>query len=173
MVTVAKIRKVLSDVEYEVYIPAYGKIEEDEGQDDVDSVQTARITSVAGCWPKLNPNDTVYVCIEDNKLEQPIIIGSLVNGEKPDINKDRKNYSNGVLFARSTSDASFDSLKVDSHVVLTGNTYIGTVQPRQIARLGDVTDNIQAQFNRNLTQKEELLKYMTDVIDLYFPEETK
>ena len=155
MVTKALVHRIISDTEVVVKVPAFDLIEEDEGEEDVSSLPVARITATAGCRPKLKINDIVYVCIEDNDLSKPIIMGTLITSQ-PEA-------------TRSTSDATFDSLKVNVNTVLPEDTKIGNVTKEDIKRLSGVKENIQKQFNDNMSQKVSLLTFMTDTINKYFP----
>lgn len=155
MVTKAIIHRIVSDTEVIVKVPAFDLVEEEEGEEDVNSLPRARITATPGCRPKFKVNDTVYVCIEDNDLSKPIIMGTLITGQ-PEA-------------TRSTSDATFESLKVNVNTALPEDTSIGIVTKDDIRRLYGVRENVQKQFNDNMAQKKDMLKFMTDTINTYFP----
>lgn len=155
MVTKAIVHRIISDTEVVVKVPAFDLIEEEDGEEDVSSLPRARITATAGCRPKLRVNDIVYVCIEDNDLSKPIIMGTLIT-DAPEA-------------TRSTSDAVFDSLKVNVNTNLAEDTTIGKVKKDEIKRLSGVKENIQKQFDDNMNQKIALLDFMTLVINSYFP----
>ena len=155
MVTKAIVHRIVSDTEVIVKVPAFDLVEEEAGEDDVNSLPRARIATTPGCIPKFKVNDTVYVCIEDNDLSKPIIMGVLVTSQPEP--------------TRSTSDATFESLKVNVNAILPEDTSIGDVGKENIQMLCGVNSNIQKQFDDNMVQKKDMIKFMTDTINTYFP----
>lgn len=146
MVTRAKILEIISDEEVKIEVPAFGLIEEMEGEDDVNSMPHARICTVPGCYPNFKSGDVVLICIEDNDLSTPMIMGRLI----PD---------DGSL---GTSNATLQNLTVEKDSVLAKNTTIGDVTAENIEQLIGANYNIQGQLDTNMSQKTDFLKFLTD-----------
>lgn len=146
MVTQAIIREVSSETEVKIEVPMFGLIEEGEGEEQVNEFPIARISTTPGCSPNYKIGDTVLICIKDNDLNSPIIMGRFIPDDK----------------TIGTSNAEFDTLKVNKDTTLSKNTTIGEVKPEHIEQLVGVTHNIQLQFDTNTNQKIEAMNWMTE-----------
>ena len=109
----------------------------------------ARICTVPGCSPNFAVGDTVLICIEDNNLSTTMIMGRLIPDDE----------------SLGTSNATFQNLTVEKDTVLAKNTTIGEVTAENIEQLIGANYNIQAQFDTNLSQRIELLEFITDTLD--------
>lgn len=148
MVTKAIVKKKLSDEEVRVYIPMYNGVEEEDGEKDLSNTQTARIISVSGIIPDLRAGDTVYVCIEDNNLGDPIVMGKLLLDGCND---------NTVGTARAT----LSKLVVTSTTKLSEDTSIGNVSNDNIRTLEGARSKLQGQLDSQLNQRINLLDTLT------------
>ena len=148
MVTKATVKKKLSDEEVRVYIPMYEGVEEEDGEKDLSNTQTARIISVSGIIPDLYEGDTVYVCIEDNNLGDPIVMGKLL-------------LDGCTEKTVGTSRATFSKLVVKNEATLCSNTSIGDVTSKNISYLKGVRSNIQNQFDTIVSQRDKLFETLS------------
>lgn len=146
MVTRARIIKVISEKEVQIEVPMFGLIEEGEGEEQVNELPNARICTTPGCSPNYKKDDIVLICIEDNDLSNPMIMGRLIPDDK----------------TIGTSNAEFDTLEVNKDTTLSKNTTIGEVKPEHIEQLVGVTHNIQLQFDTNTNQKIEAMNWMAE-----------
>ena len=137
MVTKGKILEIISDKEVKIEVPAFGLIEEMEGESEVNEMPVARICTVPGCLPNFAVGDVILICIEDNDLSAPMIMGRLIPDDE----------------SLGTSNATFQTLAVEKDTTLSKDTTIGDVTPENISYLEGVTSHIQAQFDTNTTQK--------------------
>jgi hypothetical protein len=167
MVTRGKVVSV-SDETVKVYIPKFGLIEEGEGEPQVEEYLDARIATVPGCKPHYEVNDIVFICIEDNDLGSPVVMGLFI----PDNAKDD---------SFRTSDAILKSLQVvgnkeksaqknSGYARLPYDTTIGDVTKDNIKCLEKVHTNIQDQFDENMAQKILMLEYLCVALDKYSKE---
>ena len=152
MVTAAKIvgRKPNTN-KYNVEIFAYGKYEEAENEEDLSATQEAIVAVCPGLSPAYKAGDIVYVCIEDNKLDTPVIMGALHT----------KNL-------KSLSDAKFSSLIVSGNTKLGEDTTIGSVTKDNIKSLIGVRGNIQNQIDANISTQISLLDDISSMLDNTF-----
>lgn len=149
MVTRAKILNVISDNEVKIEVPMFGLIQELEGEGQINELPIARISTVPGCAPNFKPGDIVLICVEDNDLSNPVIIGRLITD----------NNSLG------TSNGSFQSLRVEKDTDLGKNTKIGNVTATNIEQLIGANYNIQGQLDTNISQRIELLDFITTTLN--------
>ena len=149
MVTKALVKAVRSNRnEIDLYIPVYDSYEEDPNEKELSSRYHATICTPPGICPNYQVGDTVFICIEDANLSEPVIMGLLY----PATNK------------KTSSDASFSSLIVSVNTKLSSDTSIGNVSKDNIKCLEKVNKNIQEQFDTNTKQKIELLDYISNQI---------
>mgnify|MGYP003295047062 CR=1 FL=1 len=149
MVTRAKILEIISDMEIKIEVPAFGLIEELEGEEEVNEMPTARICTVPGCYPNFEEGDIILICIEDNDLSNPMIMGRLI----PD---------DGSL---GTSNGTFQNLTVEKDTVLAKETTIGEVTSGNIEQLYGANYNLQGQLDTNIAQRTELLDFISETLD--------
>lgn len=150
MVTTAKVLSVISNEEVKVQIDAYDEYEDDPNtsEDDLSNTHTARVSSVPGFIPDFKVGDIVFVCIKDNRLDEPIVMGKHLLDECKE---------NTV----GTSRATLSKLVVNDAVRLCEDTEIGDVKKEQISYLKGAKSNIQAQLDTQLNQRETLLSKLT------------
>ena len=134
MVTRAIIKKIISEKEVQVEVPMFGLIEEGHGEEQVNELPIARISTTPGCSPNFKENDVVLICIEDNDLNNPMIMGRLI----PD------NKSIG------TSNAVFDTFKVNKDTTLSRNTTIGKVSADSLSCVEGISRQILQQLALNI-----------------------
>lgn len=151
MVTKAQIEKIISENEVQIKVPMFGMIEEEADEEEVNDLPNARICTTPGCSPNYKKGDVVLICIEDNDLTNPIIMGKFI----PDNN------------TVGTSDANFDILKVLEETTLSKKTTIGKVLPENIEHLEKSKWNLQLQFDTNTNQKIEVLNFLTDSLNQF------
>ena len=149
MVTRAIIKRVISEKEVQVEVPMFGLIEEGEGEEQVNELPVARISTTPGCCPNFKQNDVVLICIEDNDLNNPMVMGRLIPEDK----------------SIGTSNGVFETFKVNKDATLSRNTTIGKVSADSLSCMEGVTSNVQTQFNTNLSQKVELLDWLTELLN--------
>lgn len=149
MVTRAKIVKVISDKEVQVEVPMFGLIQEGEGEDQINELPRARISTTPGCSPNFKKNDVVLICIEDNDLNNPMVMGRLIADDS----------------SVGTSNVEFDTAKINKDITLPKNTKIGKVTADNISYLAGVTSSIQTQFDTNINQKITLMNWVTQLLN--------
>ena len=154
MVTKATVEKIISNEELGVRIHAYDIVEEGPDDEELSSTQVARISSVAGFIPDFAVGDTVYICIEDNDLGEPVVMGKLL--------LDRCSES-----TVGTSRATLSKLTVKESVKLCRNTSIGNVTADNISYLKGASSNIQSQLNTQLSQRISLLNELTSKLNIF------
>jgi hypothetical protein len=148
MVTRAIVDEVISNEELRVSIAAYGEVIEEDGEPDLSTSQIARINSVPGFVPNFKKGDSVFVCIEDNDLGKPIVMGKLLTNNC-DIN------SVGI------SNAKLSSLIVVGSTTLGSDTHIGEVSSEHIKCLSGATSNIQKNLDSIWGDRDRILKTVT------------
>lgn len=155
MVTAAKVISKLSDGhKYKISVLQYDNYEEAEGESILSAYQEATVAVCPGLTPIYEAGDMVFVCIEDNRLDSPVIMGAL---------------STSTL--KSLSDARFNSLEVTGDTVLSKDTTIGEVEPKNIEHLKGTRDFIQKQFDDIMSVQMELQKSMTEIMGPVFKKE--
>ena len=136
---------------YKVQVIAYYDYIQNGGKEALNHTIDARVAMSSGITPAYKKGDKVYVCIEDNRLDVPVIMGAL----KCDALK-------------SVSDASLSSLTVSGNTKLSADTSIGKVTKEHIACLENVKSNIQEQFDTNIKTQIALLENMKSMLDELF-----
>lgn len=152
MVTKARIVGKTNDNKLSVFIPTIDDYNSSNNPNEEDYITnaTASISVVPGCDPHYNDGDTVLVCIEDNDLSKVIIMGRLITAEDKG----------------SVTDFTLSDLTVNDTAKLPEDTSIGPeVTKENIKCLAKVKSNIQGQFDLNLAQKIDVLKFLTDALD--------
>jgi hypothetical protein len=140
MVTKATVEKIISNEEISVNIPAYDIVEEGTDEEELSSSQVARISCPPGFIPDFTVGDTVFVCIEDNDLGEPVVMGKLLlDGCSED--------------SVGSSRATLSKLKVTGATKLSKDTNIGEVTDKHILCLKDARSNIQEQLDTQLSYK--------------------
>lgn len=152
MITRARVHKVVSDTEVVLEIPLYELIYRDGYESMPNELPIAKIASPPGCSPKYKVGDVVFVCIENDSLSNPVVVGSLVG--------DRR--------SSSTSDMALDSLAVKVNTNLSEDTSIGEVTKDNIKCLLGLGENVQKKFDDNSAQELQLLDFMTKTMNKYF-----
>jgi hypothetical protein len=141
MVTRATVDKIISKEELSVIIHAYDIVEEGPDDSELSSTQTARISCPPGLIPEFKVGDIVFVCIEDNDLGVPVVMGKLI---LDDCSEENIGKSNAYL----------NTLNVSGSAKLSSSTSIGEVTQENIKCLKGVNKNIQDQldfiFNDNI-----------------------
>ena len=156
MVTKAIVKAVRNNKnEIDLYIPVYDDYEESPGEKELSPRYHATICTPPGICPNYQVNDTVFICIEDVNLSEPVIMGLLY----PANNKD------------TLSDATFSSLVVNVNTTLSSDTSIGKVTKDNIKCLEKARTNIQDQLDTNTNQKIALLDYMSNQLSTCLLEE--
>ena len=152
MVTPAKIvGKGSSNNTYKVQVIAYYNYLMEGGDENIDHTIDARVSISPGVVPAYKIGDMVYVCIEDNKLDVPVIMGAL----KCDALK-------------SACDASFNSLKVTGTTKLSKDTSIGDITSENLECLSNLKGNIQSQIDTSMQKQITLLEKMAQVLNQQF-----
>ena len=156
MVTRAEIVEMADSkgAEWSVNIRAYDGIEDVPNVEEPSPYQSARVCTIPGFVPEFNSDIPVFVCIEDNNLSQPIIMGNLILN-----NYDNENVGVG------TAKAYLSKLTVTGATTLSSETSIGDVTSNQLGCLVGVNSNIQNQFNTNIAQKIALLGALKDKLN--------
>ena len=148
MVTKATVEKILSNEELSVKIHAYDIVEEGPDDDELSSTQVARISCPSGFIPDFKVGDTVFVCIEDNDLGEPVVMGKLL------LDKCKEDTV-------GTSRATLSKLKVIGSTELSATTKIGEVTDKQIQYLKGAKSNLQDQLDAQLANEVSLLNSLT------------
>ncbi len=154
MVTKAKVEKIISNEELSVKIHAYDIVEEGSDEADLPSSQVARISCPSGFIPDFKVGDTVFVCLEDNDLGEPVVIGKLL--------LDRCKEDNV-----GTSRATLSKLKVTGSTELCATTKIGDVTPENIECLKGARTNLQNQIDSQLSYEVSLLNSLTNKFNIF------
>lgn len=154
MVTKAKVEKIISNEELSVKIHAYDIVEEGPNEDDLSSSQVARISCPSGFIPDFKVGDTVFVCIEDNDLGEPVVIGKLLLDNCKEDNV-------------GTSRAALSKLKVTGSTELGATTNIGDVTSKNIECLKGARTNIQDQIDSQLSYEVSLLNNLTNKFNIF------
>jgi hypothetical protein len=149
MVTKGIVKRIISKKEIEINIPMFALIEEEEDEEQVNENPKARICTVPGCYPNYKTDDIVMVSIENNDLNNVMIMGRFIPDDE----------------SIGTSSAEFENITVKKDSRLSKNTTIGEVSAESISYLKGVNSNIQNQFDTNMTQKIELLKWLTSTFN--------
>lgn len=136
---------------YKVRVLAYYDYLQNGGDEDISHTIDARVAMSPGVKPAYKNGDMVYVCIEDNRLDIPVIMGAFQCDK-----------------LKSVSDASFSSLSVSGNTKLSADTAIGEVTKENIACLQNVKSNIQSQFDTNIQTQITLLENMKKMLDEQF-----
>jgi hypothetical protein len=136
---------------YKVQVIAYYEYLNNGGKEDFSHTIDARVAMSPGVTPAYKNGDMVYVCIEDNRLDVPVIMGALECDA-----------------LKSVSDASLSSLTVSGNTKLSSDTSIGVVTKENIACLENVKSNIQSQFDTNIQTQITLLENMKKMLDEQF-----
>lgn len=137
MVTSGIIKSKVDNHKYKVLLPRYEDIEEGPGESDVSSYQMAVVCSHPGCEVDYVVGEAVFVCILDNDLSTPVIMGRLEGASTP----------SGV------SGHTLSDLVVGSSATLPATTSIGDfgddqyVSPEALANVAGLSYNAQLQFN--------------------------
>lgn len=152
MVTKAYVKGVTSKGEVKVLIPAITGYEELEGEKELEDMQTGWVCTTPGCVPKYKANDVVYICIEDNNLSNPVIMGTLDTGKTPTIQ----------------TDAFFSSLTVETNAKLPKDTSIGKdVTSSNLQNLKGLSFNVQNEFVALNSVVQEALNYTTTKLNAF------
>lgn len=147
MVTKAIVKAIRSsDNEVDLYIPIYDGYKPTPNSSTLTTNYNANICTLPGVTPNYQVGDVVYICIEDNNLQEPVIMGLLYPTKN----------------VKTVSDGKFSSLCVTVNTKLSADTTIGEVTAENIKCLSNVNKNIQTQFDQNLSEKVSLLEYLTD-----------
>lgn len=112
-----------------VRIPSVDRVLTSPMHTSTDNLTTAVLATVPGCEVNLQPGDVVIVSIESD--DDVVILGYLYREESI-----KKHCSQRL-----------DSLTVDYSTVLSADTTIGSVQPKNIQSLQGVSENIQKQLD--------------------------
>ena len=148
MVTKATVQKVLSNEALRVKIHAYDMVEEGPDEDNLASTQVARINCPPGFIPDFKVGDTVYICIGDNDLNDPIVMGKLL------LDKCKESTV-------GTSRATLSKLFVTGSAELGANTKIGDVTAKNIECIKGARSNLQDQLDTQLSKEVSLLNTLT------------
>lgn len=130
MITRGIIEKSIDQYHVKVRIPSIDRMSTSSVHTSTDNLSTAVFATLPGCEVHLQPGDVVIVSVEDVD-DSVTILGYLYRDASV-----KKHCSHKM-----------DSLRVDYSTVLSNDTTIGIVTPREIEYLAGVKENIQKQFD--------------------------
>ncbi|MBR3598849.1 MAG: hypothetical protein IKL53_03125 [Lachnospiraceae bacterium] len=133
-----------------VNIIKYGQLEGSPGAEDPNLYPTGAICSLPGISPCYRDGDIVYVCIEDNNLHEPVIMG-LVGGIRPD----REINSNSKV----------RSIEVTVNAKLPADTTIGNISMKNLSNLAGLANNAQEQLNTINSNQINILEELTNIFN--------
>lgn len=141
MITKAVVEEILTPYQVRVRIPILDRVSSSELSTPTEELNIATICSLPNCYINVQKGDIVFVGFEDNTYRKAVILGHLSREA-----------------CTTYSDINLNSLVVNSEVRLPLTTYIGEVQPDQLAMLKGLTDNIQKQLDSLKEQQDRLLQ---------------
>lgn len=165
MVTKGTVQGRVESNKYSVILEKYGDISalikewENAGKTDfglLNQTNVAVVATAPGLEWVLPNNTVVYVCIHDNNLEAPVIVGIA--------SMPSNNSACGV-------NASLLSLVVSGATSLGKETSIGDVKKEELGRISGLSENAQVQFNTIRDNLTEMFSSVIDDIRTYLPED--
>lgn len=150
MVTKAIIENVQSNLAT-VRIPTLNKSYNAIGASNTSDLDTAPICSLPGISPRYQVGDIVFITFEDDNLGNPIIIGKLLSS-----NSD------------SVSDITTQSLEVSVDAILPKSTQIDEIKPEEIAKLKNISSNIEREISHlkaKIEEQEKLIKELKNSLN--------
>lgn len=145
MVTKGIVEELIDDYRARVRIPFFNGIQGSFSATDTKDLYVATIATLPNCKLNLQLQDIVYLAFEDNKLDNPVIIGQL--------SREATTERNVIMKA--------DTLNVNVDAYLPSYTHIGSITPQEISHLKGVNKNLQIQLeilSERIAKLEEELK---------------
>ena len=142
MITKGIVEKVLDDYHIRVRLPVYDGAPFLTTSVTTDDLSVATVCTLPNSKPNIQVGDIVFVGLEDNDRNKPIILGFLFRDAKYTTEMDLK----------------LSTVQVDNLAKLSEDTSIGEVSAQDIKCLQGTTGNIQQQINLLSEQVEHLRK---------------
>lgn len=130
------VEKIIDPYTVKVRVPLVHRTTATSQHVDLDSLPDAKICTLPNTHPNIQVGDIIVVAFENNDLSKPMIIGYL--------------YKEVMSDTAITS--KLNTLEVKFGTILSEDTTIGNVTPKDISNLYGTKENIQQQINQILNR---------------------